>query len=358
MSINPDNNTLVTSAGEVTYDYLVIANGTKSNFFGNDKIEKLVIPLKTVHDSLNIRSHLMQLFEWANLVTDNSIKEKMLDVVIVGGGPHRRRNGRSFGRIKKIHFTERLSSSRLFGYEDLSFGRHGQALTANVSHSQCQCTKKTGAYGVIIKLNAMVHSYDGEVITLKSGEQIKSLTVLWSAGVTGDMIPGLKQEWIEKSRLLTDEYCQVKGAQNIFAIGDIALMKTDLYPKGHPGLAQPAIQMGKYIGRYLNGLQLPTGNPTKPFKYTDKGSLATIGRGKAVADLPGNIHLTGRIAWWIWVFVHITFLISFRNKLLVMTNWLWNYFTFDKGNRLIIRPYTRKDTSIISAEQLIRGVDS
>ena len=156
----------------------------------------------------------------------------------------------------------------------------------------------------------------------------------------GEVLAGIPKEWTERGRILTDPFCRATGSTNIFAIGDIATMKLEDYPRGHPGVAQPAIQMGKYLGKNLFALH--RGETVKPFKYFDKGSLATVGRGKAVADLPGDIHLGGRLAWYIWLFVHVNFLVSFRNKLLVMTNWIWNLFTFDKGNRLIIRPYIRK----------------
>jgi NADH dehydrogenase len=198
--------------------------------------------------------------------------------------------------------------------------------------------------GIILKLSSLVSSYDGKTVVLKSGEKIDSYTMIWSAGVMAEPLPGLKKEWIERGRILTDEYCKIKGSDNIYAIGDIALMKTKEYPKGHPGVAQPAIQMGKYLGKNL--VKFNRGHSAKPFKYFDKGSLATIGRGKAVADLPRHISFGGRPAWWIWLFVHISFLISFRNKLLVFINWMWNYFTYDKGNRLIIRPYIRKGDSL------------
>jgi NADH dehydrogenase len=198
--------------------------------------------------------------------------------------------------------------------------------------------------GVILKLKELVQSYDGKTVTLKSGEKIDSYTLIWSAGVMADPVPGLKPEWLERGRILTDEHCRVQGSNNIYAIGDIALMKTEKYPKGHPGVAQPAIQMGKYVGKNLYAFH--NNQPVKVFKYFDKGSLATIGRGKAVADFPNHWSLGGRPAWWIWLFIHISFLISFRNKLLVFTNWIWNYFTYDKGNRLIIRPYIRKGDDI------------
>ena len=354
--INPEANTITTSAGDMAYDYLVISNGTKSNFFGNDEMQKLSLPLKTVPDALNIRSHLMQLFEWANLVNDAGLKEKMMTIVIVGGGPTGVETAGALAELRKYVLPK--------DYPQLDFNQMKIYLLEGLDRVLPPMSEKASAsakrnlekMGVIIKNSTMVESYNGEVVTLKGGEQIKALTVLWTAGVAGDLLPGLKKEWAEKSRLLTDENCRILGSHNIFAIGDVALMKTDKYPKGHPGVAQPAIQMGKYVGKNLKNLHHK--QPVKPFKYFDKGSLATIGRGKAVADLPGNIHLTGRIAWWIWLFVHVTFLISFRNKMMVLATWLWNYFTFDKGNRLIIRPYIRKDTTYINAQELVSGVET
>lgn len=354
--VNPDANTITTSAGDMAYDYLVISNGTKSNFFGNDQMQKLSLPLKTIPDGLNIRSHLMQLFEWANLVNDESLKEKMMTIVIVGGGPTGVETAGALAELRKYVLPK--------DYPQLDFNRMKIYLLEGLDRVLPPMSEKASAsakrnlekMGVIIKTSTLVESYNGEIVTLKGGEQIKALTVLWTAGVAGDMLPGLKKEWAEKSRLLTDENCRIIGSNNIFAIGDIALMKTEKYPKGHPGVAQPAIQMGKYVGKNLKALH--DGKQVKPFKYFDKGSLATIGRGKAVADLPGNIHLTGRIAWWIWLFVHVTFLISFRNKMMVLATWLWNYFTFDKGNRLIIRPYIRKDTTYINAQELVSGVET
>lgn len=355
-AVNPEANTITTSAGDIAYDYLVISNGTKSNFFGNDQMQKLSLPLKTIPDGLNIRSHLMQLFEWANLVTDDGLKEKMMTIVIVGGGPTGVETAGALAELRKYVLPK--------DYPQLDFNKMKIYLLEGLDRVLPPMSEKASAsarknlekMGVIIKTGTLVESYNGEVVTLKGGEQIKALTVLWTAGVAGDLMPGLKKEWAEKSRLLTDENCRIIGSNNIFAIGDIALMKTEKYPKGHPGVAQPAIQMGKYVGKNLKALH--TKQPVKPFKYFDKGSLATIGRGKAVADLPGNIHLTGRIAWWIWLFVHVTFLISFRNKMMVLVTWLWNYFTFDKGNRLIIRPYIRKDTTYINAQELVSGVET
>ncbi|RFM28464.1 NAD(P)/FAD-dependent oxidoreductase [Deminuibacter soli] len=340
-SVNPALHTISTLAGDLEYDYLVIANGAKSNYFGDQKMEQLALPLKSIPDALDLRSQLMQLFEWASINKDESIKDHILNIVLIGGGPTGVEMAGALAELKKYVLPKdypRLDFSHMCIYLLEGMDRLLPPMSPQAS---ARAKKDLEKLGVEIKLGAMVQSYDGETVTLKNGEQLKSFTVVWTAGVTGDVLPGLPPEWAEKGRLLTDENCRVKGSSNIFAIGDIAIMKSEATPKGHPGLAQPAMQMGKYLGKNLYALH--SNQSVKPFKYFDKGSLATIGRGKAVADLPGKLHFGGLLAWWIWLFVHIGFLISFRNKMLVFTNWLWNFFTFDKGNRLIIRPYIRKN---------------
>jgi len=340
LSVDPDTNTISTIAGDLKYDYLVIANGMRTNFFGNDQIEKYALPLKSVPDALNLRSQIMQIMELANMTTDLLVREKIMTIVIAGAGPTGVEIAGALSELRK-HVLPKdypgldFSEMKIYVIEGA-----GRVLPPMSLKSSARAQRYLEKMGIILKPNALVESYDGQNVTLRGGEKIPTYTVIWSAGVKGDVIQGLKPEWVERGRVLTDEYCRVKGTDNIFAIGDIALMKTEKYPKGHPGVAQPAIQMGKYVGRHL--IDFHNQRPVKPFKYFDKGSLATIGRGKAVADLPRNISFGGRPAWWIWLFIHISFLISFRNKLLVMINWIWNYFTYDKGNRLIIRPYIRK----------------
>jgi NADH dehydrogenase len=198
--------------------------------------------------------------------------------------------------------------------------------------------------GVIVKLNTMVENYDGETVTFKGGEQIKTQTLVWGAGVTGAMIDGIPAESTERGRILVDPINRVQGLTNVFAIGDIAFMKLDNYPKGHPGVAQPAIQQGEHLAKNLR--KLIKNEPTTPFEYFDKGSLAIVGRSKAVADLPGNIHLGGFIAWMAWLFVHIFYLVGFRSKLIVFSNWMYRLFTYQRGTRLIIRPYIRKNDAV------------
>ncbi|SDE96879.1 NAD(P)/FAD-dependent oxidoreductase [Chitinophaga filiformis] len=340
LSVDPLTNTVNTSAGTLQYDYLIISSGARTNYFGNENMQRFALPLKTIPDALNMRSHLMQIFEWASLNANPELKEHMLNIVLVGAGPTGVEMAGAFSELRRYVLPKDypildFSKMKIYLLEGLD-----RVLPPMHPKSSARAQRYLEKMGVIIKLNAMVQDYDGETITLKSGEQIKSFFVVWSAGVMGEVLAGIPKEWTERGRILTDPFCRAIGSTNIFAIGDIATMKLEDYPRGHPGVAQPAIQMGKYLGKNLFALHRD--ETVKPFKYFDKGSLATVGRGKAVADLPGDIHLGGRLAWYIWLFVHVNFLVSFRNKLLVMTNWIWNLFTFDKGNRLIIRPYIRK----------------
>jgi NADH dehydrogenase len=198
--------------------------------------------------------------------------------------------------------------------------------------------------GIIVMLNTRVKSYDGKLVTLNYGEEIPAHTMIWAAGVTGELLDGLPAEAIESGRIKVNRCNQVMGLRNVFAIGDIALMKLPHYPKGHPGVAQPAIQMGKHLARNLN--RLLHSKPLKPFKYFNKGNLAVIGRNGAVGDLPGNIHLNGFWAWLTWLVVHVFYSIGFRNKLVVMSNWIYRFFTNQRGNRLIIRAFLQKDDKV------------
>ncbi len=344
LRVHPEINTISTSVGDLVYDHLIFANGTKANYFGNDEARDHCFPLKFVKDALNFRSQWLQVLERAVLTTNAGEKKSLMTIVMVGGGPTGVEMAGALAELRRHSLPK--------DYPDLDFSimeiylveGAAQLLPTMSAQSGANALKVLQKTNVQIRLNAIVETYDGKLIKLKNGETIEASTVVWSAGVTGDIVPGLPETSAEKGRLLTNEQCLVKGFENIYAIGDIAAMKSDKWPKGHPGVAQPAIQMGHYLGRHLPALHRKEQVPG--FSYFDKGNLATIGRGKAVADLPKNIHLHGRPAWWIWLFIHITYLVSFRNRLLVMANWIWNYFTFQKGNRLIIRPFIRKDDTI------------
>ena len=198
--------------------------------------------------------------------------------------------------------------------------------------------KYLDAFDVKVKLNTFVKNYDGEQVTLSDGTVIPAKTVIWAAGVKGNIIDGVPENSIEHGRILVDDFNAVKGVENMFALGDIAFMKTEKYPKGQPMLAPVAIQQGKLLARNL--VRLSKNEAMKPFDFIDKGSMATVGRNKAVVDMP-KFTFGGFFAWLVWMFVHLLSIIGFRNRLVVFSNWVWNYFTYDRGTRLIIRTFVR-----------------
>ncbi|MFA0961778.1 NAD(P)/FAD-dependent oxidoreductase [Roseivirga sp. BDSF3-8] len=340
--IDGDRKTLKTSIGEINYDYLVIANGTKTNYFGNEKKFEKAFPLKQVPQALDLRSHILQNFEQA-LITDNEAdREELMTFVIVGGGPTGVELAGAMGELKKHvlpHDYPELNLDKMKIYLVEGMDR---LLLGMSDESGDRAMKYLKKFEVDVYLNKMVASYDGETVKFNDDSVIKARTLVWGAGVQGNVISGIRSESVEKSRILVDTYNRVQGYESIFAIGDIALMKSEDWPKGHPMLAPVAIQQGKHladnIGRLISKREL------KPFEYTDKGSMATVGRNKAVADLPGKMHLGGFVAWLIWMFIHLISIIGFRNKLVVFSNWVWNYFTYDRGTRLIIRPYVQGKT--------------
>ena len=343
-AVNPVTKHITTLLGDLRYDYLVIATGTKVNFFGNEKIQQYALPLKRMRHALDLRSQLLQNFEQANMIEDENIRQGLLNIVIAGAGP------------TGVELAGALSDMRKhilhLDYPGIDFGKMNIYLVEGLDRvlplMSPQASKRAHQYllkmGIVIKLNTRVDSYDGEVARFNDGKEISTQTLIWAAGVSGILLAGLPTESIERGRILVNEFNQVIGLNNIFAIGDIALMKSKKYPQGHPGIAQPAIQQGRHLSKNLE--RLFKKKPLKPFSYFDKGTLAIIGRSRAVADLPGNLHLSGFIVWVTWLLVHIYYSIGFRNKLVVMSNWIYHFFTYQIGNRLIIRPFVRKEDKV------------
>ncbi|WP_018479546.1 NAD(P)/FAD-dependent oxidoreductase [Pontibacter roseus] len=338
--INPIAKTVHTLVGELTYDYLIIATGTKTNYFGNEEVKKNAFPLKQIPHALNLRSHLLQCFEQASMTADPELQQSLLNFVIVGGGPTGVETAGALAEMRKhILPTD---------YPGVDFNKMNIYLVEGMDRvlppmspeSSAKTQKYLEELNVNVRLNALVESYDGYVATIKGGEQIQTQTLVWAAGVQGALIEGLPAEAVERGRILVNPFNQVMGYDNIFAIGDIALMKTEKWPKGHPGVAQPAIQQGKLLSKNLK--KLVKGEKMEPFEYVDKGSLAIIGRNRAVADLPGNLHFGGFMAFAVWLFVHVMALVGFRNKLVVLSNWAYRFFTYENSTRLIIRPFVRK----------------
>ena len=342
--IDPAAKTVTTLIGDLHYDYLVIASGSKSNFFGNEQIAKYSFPLKTIPEALNIRSQFLQCFEQASITREPAERQSLLNFVIAGAGPTGVEMAGSLAEMRKYVLPADypgldFSQMNIYVVEGM-----GKVLPPMSDAAGQKAQQYLEELGVIIKLNTFVENYDGETVTFKGGEQIKTQTLVWGAGVTGALIEGIPAESTERGRVLVDPINRVQGLTDVFAIGDLAFMKLEKYPKGHPGVAQPAIQQGEHLAKNLH--RMLRNEPTTPFEYFDKGSLAIVGRSRAVADLPGNIHLSGFIAWMAWLFVHIFYLVGFRSKLIVFSNWMYRLFTYQRGTRLIIRPFIRKDDKV------------
>lgn len=341
--VDPTAKTVKTLIGDLSYDYLVVATGSKSNFFGNAQVQKYAFPLKQMTDALNLRSQLLQCFEQASITKDPEIRQSLLNFVIVGGGPTGVEMAGSIAEMRKHVLPN--------DYPGLDFSKMNIYLVEGLDRvlppMDPESSKAAHVYldelGVEVKLKTLVDTYDGQTVILKSGEQIRSQTLIWAAGVTGAQIDGIPAESVERGRVLVDQFNQIQGLTNVFAIGDLAYMKggDPDFPNGHPGVAQPAIQQGERLAKNLG--QLVRNREMEPFRYFNKGNLAIVGRNRAVADLPRNLHLKGFLAWATWLFVHIFYLIGFRNKLVVLSNWIYRFFTYQRGTRLIIRPFVRKE---------------
>ncbi|MEP0986196.1 NAD(P)/FAD-dependent oxidoreductase [Ekhidna sp.] len=337
--VNPKNNEVETSIGNLSYDYLVLANGSVTNYFNKKDFRPKVLPLKRIVHALDVRSHILQNFEQAVMTQDQAEFEKMMNIVVVGGGPTGVEVSGALAELRKhilpkdypdLDFTQ-MKIHLIEGSERLLNGMSDFAGKEALNY-----VKKMG---VEVQLNTFVEDYDGDTVTLNNGT-IETATVVWSAGVRGNVVEGLDASSVERSRILVDEFNKVKGTENVFAIGDVAMMQNKDYPNGHPMVAPVAMQQGRHLAKNLK--KLIRSDKMEAFKYFDKGSMATIGKNKAVVDMPNGMHFKGFFAWLIWMFVHIMYLIGFRNKLITINNWIWSYFTYDKGTRLIIRTFNRK----------------
>lgn len=337
-SINAEANTISTNIGDLAYDYLVIATGSKTNFFGNKSIEEHGMWMKTVPQALNIRSLILENLEQAVITDDPEKRKALLNFVLVGAGPTGVELSGAIAELRNHIFPNDYpdidpAEMHIHLLEGLD-----RVLPPMSEHASRKANQFLKELGVDIHLNTMVESYDGHLVTTNTDLKLKTETFIWSAGVTGAPVKGLNASAIKEkaNRYEVNAFNQVKGYENVFAIGDIALMQTKEYPKGHPMVAQPAIQQGKHLAKNLK--RLIKGEQLEAFEYRDKGTMATVGRNRAVVDL-GRMKFSGFSAWFVWMFVHLWFLIGFRNRLITFFNWVYNYINYDKAARLIIRPY-------------------
>lgn len=352
LRIDKDKKEVHTSVGTYDYDYLVIATGATSNFFGNTEVEKYSLPMKSIQEALNIRSYVLQNLEEAVLRKNISDRERYLNFVVVGGGPTGVELSGAIAEIQ-LHMLKKdypeLSENEMKVYLVEGTGKILGALSEKSSRDAERYLKELG---VKVMVNMQVTGYDGNTITFNNGESIATKTVIWGAGVKGQFPEGIHADYIERgNRIRTNGQCQVEGFDGIYAIGDVSAMITEETPRGLPGVAPAAQQQGKYVAQHI--LNILSGKPNEEnFKYFDKGSMATVGRNRAVVDM-GKFHMKGFIAWMTWMFVHLVSIFGFRNRLITFVNWTLKFFTKNSGIRLITHRYDRPQPVNNTKEQKV-----
>ena len=344
IDVNTFTQEVFTNIGKFSYDYLCIATGAQTNFFGNAELEKHCMQLKSIPDALDLRSDILQEFEKALTESGTKNVERILNFVVVGGGPTGVETAGSLAEIKKNVLPSDYSEIDADKMQVYLIESAPRVLAAMSDISSVKAKLYLEELGVIVKTNTAVQSYDADSgsLNLSNGETLKTDTVIWSAGVKGKTIPGLPENIIVRgNRYKVDEYNRMEGFDNIFTIGDIAFMTSDkAFPNGHPMVGTVAQQQGKLLGN--NILNLLAKKPLKSYKYFNLGSMATIGRHKAVVEIFG-IKIQGFLAWFCWMFVHLMLLVGYRNRVLVFMNWVWNYFSYQRAIRIITRPFVPKN---------------
>ena len=332
--IKPEHQQITTTIGDFSYDYLVLANGCRTNFFGNTSLESHVYPLKSTYDAIQIRNHILEVFE-KSLSVDEEHRKALMNLVIVGAGPTGVELAGAFAEIKKEILPKDYPG---INFSDFAiYLVEGSAHTLNAMSEQAKLASAhyLQKMGVSLVTNTFVKDYDGDVLTLSNGQTLPTKTVIWAAGVTGNRIRGLDSAtWTPTDRIMVDRFNAVQGMNAIYAIGDIACMLTPKYPRGHPQLANVAINQAKLLAKNLKRERRQL--PRIDYEYKDLGSMATIGRNKAVVDLP-FLHFKGYAAWLVWMFLHLMLILSVRNKLIIFINWAWAYITRNSSLRLILR---------------------
>lgn len=337
--VNLPDKQVLTDIGPVSYDFLVIALGVDTNYFGNKNLATYTLPMKSVAEALGLRNRLLLNYEKALITTNPNEKEGLMNIVVVGGGPTGVEISGTLAEMRKtvfpkdfpeLHFKE-MKLFLLEASDNLLNGMSQKASEKSMHFLQ----KK----GVIVKTASMVSDFDGKQLSLADGSTIRSNTVIWAAGVSGKRFPGLPDSaWGKGNRIIVDAYNRVNGLEHVFVLGDLSLQAEEKYPSGHPQLAQVGIQQAKLLSRNLSMADVKY---WKPFHYVNLGSLATVGRNMAIAEFPA-FRFYGFIAWLTWLFVHLVAIVGVKNRIFIFLTWIWAYFTYDQSLRLILKNEEKK----------------
>lgn len=336
----PAQNKVQTNIGDFEYDQLVIATGAGTNFFGNVNMEKFAIPMKSTVEAIELRNRILQNFEKALTVTDPLEMQRLLNIVVVGGGPTGVELSGAIADMKRFVLPK--------DYPELDFNKMNiyllegspKTLAVMSEKSSGQSCKYLKKLGVTVKTNTLIEDYDGKTARMKDGSVIESATVIWAAGIKGNVPGGIDPALIVRgNRIKVDRHCRIEGFENVYAIGDVAYMEEPAYPKGHPQVAPVAMQMADLLVNNLVREEMKSGKQhIKEFEYYDKGSMATVGRNLAVVDVPKpKMHFGGLLAWFVWMFLHLMLILGVKNRFFVFMNWVYNYFTRDQNLRLIMK---------------------
>lgn len=332
LEIDSKNSTVRTQFETIKYDQLVVASGTTNNFFNQPELKEKVHTLKSTAEAIRLRNEILDRLERACITTDRERRRQLLSFVVVGGGPSGVEVAGALGEMKRYILNKEYPEIDIDDVRVILIEGTDRFLRTMSERASHDAKVYLGHLMIETRLNCMMKSYENNVLHLSTGEEIYCETLIWTAGITGNKINGISDDSITRgNRYIVDSNCKIKGYDNIYALGDIAYLEDETHPNGYPQVAQVAIQQAKHLAKQLN-----TGADTA-FKYVDKGSMATIGRNRAVCDLK-FAYLYGRPAWATWMFIHLISILGMRNKVNVLINWVWAYLFYTTSLRLLIRP--------------------
>ncbi|MBP1594013.1 MAG: NAD(P)/FAD-dependent oxidoreductase [Bacteroidetes bacterium] len=333
--VNAKENLIETSIGKLKYDYLVIASGTETNYFGNQNIEDVALPMKTVEEAMSMRNILLANLERSLTTADLKERQALQNIVIVGGGATGVEVSGALSEMKRFVIPKDYPEMEVHKVNIYLIEASPKLLSAMSPQASANAEKFLRGMGVNVMLNTLVQDYREGKVILDNGMDIPTRNFIWVSGVTGTSFDNIGSEFLGRGRRIkVDEHNKVIGLDNVFAIGDVSIMTAEKdYPNGHPQLAQVAIQQGDLLASNLKNME--KGKKLKPFHYRNLGSLATVGRNKAVADF-NQLKMHGWFAWIIWLVIHLRSILGIRNKVMVLVNWVWGYLTYDKSIRLIM----------------------